>query len=266
MSGKQMPIPKRRKRRLRRKKTDEERADHRPPSPGADVSGLSVLQQRVGNRAVQRMLLQREEKTQEDKARAEEAKKPKPIPAHFFSGPHWFKLFPPSNELRDLMPGFRLRVQRFIDAIEDAEGEVEILSTKHSPALAYLMHWAWRIAKEDYDPQRVPAMDGVPIHWWHGDALLSREVAQAMVEACGIDHLEVAPPLESQHVQGNAVDMHIVWEGNLDIEDAQYNKFLIVGSPTDGTNKDLIAVAKTYGVIHFPYVNKDPFHWSTDGK
>lgn len=164
------------------------------------------------------------------------------------------------------MPGFRLQLQNFIDAVEDAEGEVEILSTRHPPELAYLMHWAWRIAKEDYDPQRVPAMDGADIHWWHGNALASRAAAQAMVEAFGIDHLEIAPTLESQHVQGNAVDMHIVWEGDLLIRDADDNELIILGAPRNGTNKHFIKVAETYDVIHFPYVNKDEFHWSTDGK
>jgi hypothetical protein len=29
------------------------------------------------------------------------------------------------------------------------------------------MHWAWRIAKADFDPQKVPALDGVSIIWAH---------------------------------------------------------------------------------------------------
>ena len=264
MLRKQELIAKRRKRRRRRKKTDEERIDFPSPNPGTDVSGLNVLQQQVGNRAVQRMLAQR--KNDKDRGETEEPKAVRPAPARLLSGPHWLKLFPASNELKDLLPGFRLRVQRFIDAVEDAEGEVEILSTKHPPELAYLMHWAWRIAKEDYDPQRVPAMDEVNIHWWHGDEQASKEAAQAMTEALGIDNLKVAPPLESQHVQGNAVDLHLFWKGDLEIEDAQGNKLIVIGGPRNGTNKELIKIAKSYGVIHFPYVTKDEFHWSTDGK
>jgi hypothetical protein len=86
------------------------------------------------------------------------------------------------------------------------------------------------------------------------------------VEACGIDELKVVPPLESQHVQGNAVDMHIFWKGELKIKDAKGNEFVITAGPRNGTNKQLIRIARTYGVIHFPDVNKDEFHWSMDGK
>jgi hypothetical protein len=261
---KQASSQQRRKRRRRLRRVDEEQGTYLPPGSGPNAAGLTGLQQRVGNRAVQRMLVQRKEKKAE--VEAEEPKAIRPVSARLLSGPHWLKLFPASNELKDLLPGFRLRVQRFIDAVEDADGEVEILSTKHPPELAHLMHWAWRIVNENYDPQRVPAMDSLNIHWWHGDEQASKEAAQAMVEAFGIDELEVRPPLESRHVQGNAVDMHIFWKGDLEIEDAQGNKLIVIGGPRNGTNKELIKIAKSYGVIHFPYATKDEFHWSTDGK
>jgi hypothetical protein len=149
----------------KRRRPDERRETQHV---GTNVGGLDALQQLVGNRAVQRMLAQRA-----GEAEAEEMEAPAPIPARFLSGPHWLEAFPASDELKDLMPGFRLRVLRFIYAVEEAGGEVEILSTEHPPELAYLMHWAWRIAKQDYDPQKVPVMDGLDIHWWHGDARAS---------------------------------------------------------------------------------------------
>jgi hypothetical protein len=40
----------------------------------------------------------------------------------------------------------------------------------------------------------------------------------------------------------------------------------IDSTPRDSSNAELIAVSKTYGVIHFINVAKDKIHWSTDGR
>jgi hypothetical protein len=267
MSGKKVLVKRRRTKR-RRRRADEERGTHRPASPGADASGLAGLQQRVGNRAVQRLLTSptaqsTSELDREAVARAvAEHSKGSQVP----SGPEWGDAFPVSASLRDLHVNFGTQVRRFIEGLEEAGATVEILTTRWSPEAAYLMHWAWRIAKENYDPRRVPAMKGVDIAWWHGDVHASKEAAQEMVEAYNMDTRKVAPPLDSPHIQGNAIDMSISWEGVLQIKDLGGVPHLVASEPGDGANRELLAVAETYGLVPAADFTENWLHWSTDGR
>jgi hypothetical protein len=186
--------------------------------------------------------------------------------SRMLSGPDWVSQFPASRAIDDLEITFRGKVERFLGALRSAGATVTISSTCRPPQRAYLMHWAWRIAKEGYDPQKVPSLEGVTINWWHGDAARSRQAAQAMVNGYGINNLKVPPALTSRHIQGLAIDMDIAWQGQLKIKQADSSIRLITSTPTDGANGDLIEVGKTYGVIHFINVAKDRPHWSTDGK
>jgi hypothetical protein len=181
------------------------------------------------------------------------------------SGPDWVGALPVSASLNDLHVTFGAQVRRFVEALEEAGATVEVLTTRWSPETAYLMHWAWRIAKEDYDPRRVPAMEGVDIAWWHGDVHASKEAAQEMVEAYGMDTRKVAPPLDSPHVEGNAIDMCISWEGLLEIKDLGGIPHLVASDPTDGTNIELLMVAGTYGLVPAADFKENWLHWSTDG-
>jgi hypothetical protein len=87
-----------------------------------------------------------------------------------------------------------------------------------------------------------------------------------MVDGYGTGRLKVAPSLTSRHVEGKAIDMQITWSGTLEIKKKDGKSVKITSAPRDSTNADLIAVGKTYGVIHFHDVQKDKVHWSTDGK
>jgi hypothetical protein len=129
------------------------------------------------------------------------------------------------------------------------------------------MHWSWMIVKKGYDPRKVPKKQGVDIVWWHGDQATSRQKAQEMVNGFGINKLKVAPALQSRHTQGKAIDMQVTWKGTLHVKrgDKDGTIATISSTPRDSTNADLIAVGKTYGVIHFHKVAKDKVHWSTDG-
>jgi hypothetical protein len=182
------------------------------------------------------------------------------------SGAPWVARFPSSKDVKDLESSFRTKVEQFIRAIEDADGTVTVTSTYRPPERAYLMHWSWRIVKEEYPAQNVPLRAGVDIEWWHGDAAKSRQAAQEMVNGYGIQGLEVPPALHSRHIERKAIDMHISWRGSLKIKTADGTERVISSPPRDGTNAELIEVGKTYSVIHFTPVNKDKVHWSTDGR
>ena len=183
------------------------------------------------------------------------------------SGADWVKKYPQSKDLNDLDETFRSKVEKFIEALEDGGATVKIISTLRPSERAYLMHWSWKIAREDYDATKVPAKKGVPINWDHGDAEVSKAAAQAMVNSYGIDpDNKVAPAPNSNHTEGNAIDMNITWKGALKVKQEDGTEKTINASPKDSTNSDLIEVGKTYGVIHLEPAHKDPNHWSVDGK
>lgn len=130
------------------------------------------------------------------------------------------------------------------------------------------MHWAWWIVNQQYDPQAVPARDGVDIRWDHVnaegdyDAEASVAAAREMVSGYGMSRLSVAPSLTSRHIEGNAIDMTIGWEGDFTIEDADGNQVRIVSKPRE----DLHAVGESYGVVKFHGGARDRPHWSNDGR
>jgi hypothetical protein len=280
-------------RRKKRKQKRRQRDDREQSSDAAMHSaGLASLQQSVGNRAVQRMLAQEpttavpvtknlmqpqaENEEQDtgaapsilDEIIAQEAEKEP-------SSVELLDEFPVSDELNDLDSNFRPNVRAFVELLEQAGASVEILATTWPPELAYVMHWAWRIAKEDYHPLAVPPIDEIEfdadvnpdldISWWHGSFEASKEVAEEIVEACGLDDLEEPPALVSHHVAGEAIDMKISWHGDLFLPTPSGGEIVIASSPHDETNRDLIALAAAYGIILYEDMDKNPVHWSVDG-
>jgi hypothetical protein len=182
------------------------------------------------------------------------------------SGGHWVLRFPGSKDLIDLEPVFRGKVTRFLSALSAAGASVRISSTFRPPERAYLMHWSWKIFKGLETGENIPPKAGVEITWWHGNLEASRRGATEMVIGYGIDRLRIAPALNSRHTERKAIDMTIGWSGRLLIRAAQGQNVTISGEPRDGTNPRLIEVGRTYDVIHFLDVAKDPPHWSTDGR
>ena len=182
------------------------------------------------------------------------------------SGPNWVIRFPTSASTVDLVEPFRTSVDRFIAALRAAHAAVIIGDTLRPPERAYLMHFAFQIARNGMDPAAVPAMPGVEIQWVHTsaagqpDAAASRAAAQAMVSGYGIVH---QPALQSRHTQGLAIDMNVAWHGNLTIVRADGTAATVTSVPRDGAgNVDLHAVGTGYGLIKLV---SDPPHWSSDG-
>jgi hypothetical protein len=139
--------------------------------------------------------------------------------------------------------------------MQDGGAKVTISATYRPPERAYLMHWCWLIAREGADPAAVPPMPGVAIDWVAG----ANAGAQAMVQGYAI---RFEPSLTSRHTERRAIDMSIAWQGALLLTDFNGQRRTIASAPRDGTNPDLAAIGKTFGVIKLA---TDPPHWSDDG-
>ncbi len=122
------------------------------------------------------------------------------------SGSPWVSQFPTSASIDDLSEPFRSNARRFVAALRQAHASVSIADTLRPPQRAYLMHFAFAVAREALDPRAVPAMAGVDIQWLHLDAhsqpdlVASRTAAAQMVQGYGI---VFKPALTSRHTEGN---------------------------------------------------------------
>jgi hypothetical protein len=178
-----------------------------------------------------------------------------------FSGPQWCERFPGSHSLDDLEPEWRGRVWAFVSAAQKGGATVAVTATYRPPERAYLMHWCWMITNLSQAPAAIPPLAGVNIDWTHGgDSRSARAAAAAMVKTYG---LEYAPSLNSRHVARRAVDMTISWEERLSIRDFDGNVHYILTEPRDGTNRELVKIGKSFGVIK---LETDRPHWSDDGR
>ncbi len=125
------------------------------------------------------------------------------------SGRQWARKFPGSADTKDLSGNFRLAVEGFIYAMQEAGIKVKINATFRPTKRSYLMHYSYRIAKNGYDPKKVPPMQGVNINWDHGTKEESVKAARDMTSALDIQTLQTKPALRSQHNAGLAIDMNI---------------------------------------------------------
>lgn len=166
------------------------------------------------------------------------------------SGKACCALYPASARLEDLAEPFRDAAVRFVGDLRAAGATVAIACTLRPPERAFLMHWAWLVAREGLDVALVPQLAGLDIEW-------TLEGAKEMVAGYGIVY---QPVLASRHTEGNAVDMNIVWEGELALPSSA-----IASEPRSGArNLELhAAAAARYGVHK---LLGDPPHWSVDGR
>lgn len=180
------------------------------------------------------------------------------------SGAQWVARFPGSDNTSALTPEFRQSVDRFIEAMRNAGATIRVSATYRPPQRAYLMHWSWKIS-HGTPPSSVPSMDGVNIEWVHSTLEASVRAARNMVNAYGMQNLQIPPALATRHTQRKAIDMSISWTGTLLIEDASGDTVTIATTPKDGMNAKLKEVGRSYGVIKFVGGATDKPHWSTDG-
>lgn len=182
------------------------------------------------------------------------------------SGADWVNRFPTSRNVEDLNSPFRENVKAFLAALKTAGATVTIAATYRPAERAYLMHYAYRIAREGLDPRNVPVRSGVDIEWVHRkannqvDLIASRNAAEDMVIAYGI---VFRPTLSSQHTRRLAIDMTISWAGTLSIKDGKGKTVKIKSSPRSGQNGELHIVGQSYNVVKLV---SDPPHWSANGR
>jgi len=165
------------------------------------------------------------------------------------SGLCWFdrnqRKYPTSTSEKDLESGFRSKVEAFLKALRVAGASVTISATFRPKARAQVMHYAYRVAKGELDPAKVPVIPNVKIVWDHGDKQRAIYGAREMVKAFGIVK---KPSLTSNHITKKAIDMTISWSGNLSIVDSKGKTVIIKSGPRDGTNTELHKVGASYGV------------------
>jgi hypothetical protein len=197
-----------------------------------------------------------------------------------WSGPPWVSKFPNSTSLATLSGGFRNNVDRFVEAMRNAGIAVRVIATRRPLQRAYMMHYSWEIWRHDILSTSVPdfqpsnGQPGVDICWTHyktggvTNTRASFDAAEQMVHAFGISpKLQIPPALKSRHTEGLAIDMATTWsKPSVTIINGAGRPVTINTKPKDGLNEQLIAVGRTYGVIHFRNAEKDPTHWSNDGK
>jgi hypothetical protein len=173
--------------------------------------------------------------------------------------------FPTSRNVNDLVEPFRGNVTRFLSALQEAGATVVIADTLRPPERAYLMHFAFAIARESVEPVSVPAFVGVDIQWVHptsgtgSSAQASKDAAEQMVQGYGI---AFKPALFSRHTEGHAIDMSISWIGDLVIRKADGTPITITSAPRSGDNASLQKAGESFNVIKLV---TDPPHWSIDG-
>ena len=181
------------------------------------------------------------------------------------SGQQWCSRFPNSSDPDTLAEPFRTNAKRFLAALKAAGATVKIAATRRSKERAWLMHYAWRIAREGLYLAVVPQLEGVDIQWIHPTLKDSYAAAEAMVKAYGIVH---RPALTSRHIEGRAIDMNIVFQSCLKIARAD-GAIIKIGyevssAYVDGNKSpELHAVGASYGVHKLV---SDPPHWSEDGR
>jgi hypothetical protein len=170
-----------------------------------------------------------------------------------------------STSINDLEMNFRLKVQAFVKALEDAGITVAISATKRSEKRAYLFHWCWKISQDKVLAADVPAMAGVEIEWDHGTAAASKAGAQQMVTGFGLavpPNSTNPPSLVSNHISGKGIDMTLTWTGSKKIKKKDGVVVDVAFNSNVNLNTALHAVGLSYGVKK---LTTDKPHWSYNG-
>jgi hypothetical protein len=172
------------------------------------------------------------------------------------SGPQWVARFPGDNSLTALVEPFRDKAVRFAKAMRDSGMTVTISTVFRPTERAYLMFWAWKIAREHHPLTDIPPQHGVDVNWNWIDGVLA---AEQMVRGYGI---VFGPAFPTRHSLRLAIDMDISWTGQPTIVKADGTRDTIETAPKSGQNPELWRVGAGYGVIKLV---ADHPHWSDNG-
>lgn len=170
-----------------------------------------------------------------------------------------------STSVVDLVEPFQTNIKAFIKALEDAGAKITIFATKRPKQRAYLFHWAWKIGLGNVKASDAGVLKGVDIEWNHGDAAKSKTGAQEMIDGFGLavpPDSNVAPSLNTNHAPGTAIDMSIIWNGDLKVKNKDGSEATVPFVENPNKNTKLHAVGETYGVKK---LKNDKPHWSLHG-
>ena len=177
------------------------------------------------------------------------------------SGAHWTKQFPGSNKVDALIEPFKKNVTSFMGMLRSNKADISVAATYRPPERAWLMHWAWFIAKGKISYSKIGTIANpykIDIVWDHGDKKSTLKAAQAMVAAYKMKHQAA---LTSQHTARKAIDMNISGLPEvLKIDGKDYP----IGTADPKENKALWFISQH----QFAVVKRadDPPHWSVDGE
>lgn len=170
-----------------------------------------------------------------------------------------------SSNLDDLESTFKQKAKAFIQALENAGAQVNVLVTRRSDKRAYLFHWSWLIALGKAQPNEPAKRNDVPIIWDHGNTANSKNGAQEMVDGFELavpPKSTNAPALNSKHISGKAIDLKITWKGKITVKKKDGTQMDIGMQTTANGNVKLQEVGASYGVIK---LKTDEPHWSDNG-
>jgi hypothetical protein len=170
-----------------------------------------------------------------------------------------------SSSVNDLAEPFQSNVKAFLQALKDAGCDVTVSVTRRSGKRAYLFHWSWLIGLGKVPASDATPLDGVDIDWDHGSDSESQQGAREMIEGFGLavpPSSTNAPALNSNHIDGQAIDMAIEWTGTANIAKKDGAVVPVEFMPNVNKNIALHLVGASYGVRK---LITDTPHWSFDG-
>jgi hypothetical protein len=155
------------------------------------------------------------------------------------------------------------RAEAFVNGLRAAGAQVRIEAGLRHPNRAFLMHYAWGVAKAKYTPAQANTAcrgRGIDIEWDHGNTNASRAAAQALVDA--FDLVRQAS-ITSNHIRGLAIDIVISdLPSSITMNGRTYSTRQ--GASSTAAAESVAPIGKAMGVIW--YGPSDWVHWSHNGK
>ena len=172
-----------------------------------------------------------------------------------------------SASVQDLKEPFRSNAQAFIAALTNAGCNVTVRATLRSDKRAYLFHWCWLVGLGQVSASVAQAdvRPGVDIQWDQGSTQASIQGAKEMIDGFGLavpPNSVNAPALRSNHIDGEAIDLDIVWTGTKTIQKKDGTGVAVSFMSNANANTQLHDVGASYGVFK---LKTDAPHWSIDG-
>ena len=168
-----------------------------------------------------------------------------------------------SVELSALDATWGPRAEAFVNGLRAAGAQVHVEAGLRHPNRAFLMHYAWGVARGKYTPAQANTAcrgRGIDIEWDHGNTADSRAAAQALVDAFGFVR---QASITSNHIRGLAIDILISeLPDSITMNGRTYNTRQ--GASGADAAASVAPIGKDMGVIWFGA--RDYVHWSHNGR